>query len=113
MAQRFEDDTPPKYHPHYGRFLELVPHKLVVLTWVTFGTAGAQTTLSVSFTPDASGTLIVLTHGLHGTPLPVLAFPPSPAFYERQCKINGASVIRLCGNALQFASIDTCNHDCR
>ena len=62
VAQHFEDDTPTTYHPHYGRFLELVPHTLVVLTWVTAGTAGAETTVSVSFTPHADGTFLVVTH---------------------------------------------------
>ncbi len=62
VAQRFDDGTPPKRHPHYGRFLELVPSTRVVLTWATAGTAGAETIVSVTFTPDANGTHVVLTH---------------------------------------------------
>jgi uncharacterized glyoxalase superfamily protein PhnB/uncharacterized protein YndB with AHSA1/START domain len=62
VLQRAQDATPVKRHPHYGRFLELVPHSRVALTWVTGGTAGAETTLSVTFTPDADGTLVALTH---------------------------------------------------
>lgn len=55
--------TPLVHHPHYGRFLELIPDELVRCTWVTRGTAGAETQLSVRFTPGADGsTHCALTH---------------------------------------------------
>ena len=62
VVQRFEDNTPVTRHPHYGRFLQLDPNAVVALTWVTGGTAGAETTLTVTFTPDADGTVITLAH---------------------------------------------------
>ena len=61
VAQRLEDGTVSR-HPHYGRFLELMQDSMVALTWVTRGTAGAETTLTVQFTPDADGTNLILTH---------------------------------------------------
>lgn len=63
VAQRVEDNTPTKRHPHYGRFLVLSPNALVSLTWVTAGTGGAETTVTVTFTPDADDTIVTLTHG--------------------------------------------------
>ncbi len=55
--------TPLVHHPHYGRFLELIPDALVRCTWVTRGTAGAETQLSVRFTPGANdSTHCALTH---------------------------------------------------
>jgi len=52
-------------HPHYGRFLRLVPDALVSLTWVTGagGTAGAETTLTVHLDAIAGDyTQVTLTH---------------------------------------------------
>ena len=62
VVQRFEDNTPVTRHPHYGRFLQLDPNSVVALTWVTNSTGGAETTLTVAFTPDADGTIMTLTH---------------------------------------------------
>lgn len=64
VAQRFEDGRPVQRHPHYGRFLQLVPDALVALTWVTGagGTAGTETRLTVHLEPIATGTSVTLTH---------------------------------------------------
>ncbi|ANM30018.1 ATPase [Acidobacteria bacterium Mor1] len=54
-------------HPHYGRFLEVAPDRLVEMTWMTGdgtdrGTAGAETVLRVELSPSGDGTEIRLTH---------------------------------------------------
>jgi uncharacterized protein YndB with AHSA1/START domain len=51
-------------HSHYGRFLRLVPGKLVEITWVTGkgGTEGAETVLTVEFIPENDGTRVKLAH---------------------------------------------------
>lgn len=55
---QFEDQQ----HPHYGRFLKLETNKLIELTWLTAGTLGAETWVTVALTPHASRTHVLLTH---------------------------------------------------
>lgn len=51
-------------HPHYGRFLQLIPNQLIKLTWVTGegGTKGSETVVTVELTPQDGKTLLKLTH---------------------------------------------------
>lgn len=54
-------------HPHYGRFLEVVEHELIEMTWMTGngaleGTEGAETILRIELTAAGSGTVVRLTH---------------------------------------------------
>ncbi|MFG2972107.1 SRPBCC domain-containing protein [Streptomyces sp. NPDC048331] len=61
FVTRHED----RFHPHYGRFLALDPHKSVRLTWVTgaMGTDGAETVVTVELEPSPDGgTRLRLTH---------------------------------------------------
>ena len=49
-------------HPHYGRFLALVPDEHIEMTWVTSATNGAETVVSVDLEPVGAGTHLRLTH---------------------------------------------------
>ena len=60
----FQTEYRAERHSHYGRFLRLVPNKLVEITWMTGkgGTEGAETVLTVEFIPEKDGTRVKLAH---------------------------------------------------
>ena len=59
----FEARFDGQRHPHYGRFLRLVPDRLVEMTWLTeAGTKGIETVVTVKLTPSGSGTHVHLSH---------------------------------------------------
>ena len=59
-----ESDTAARRHPHYGRFLRLIPNNLVELTWVTgaLGTEGSETIVTVKLAAASAGTHLRLAH---------------------------------------------------
>jgi uncharacterized protein YndB with AHSA1/START domain len=61
---RHDEQSGMQRHPHYGRFLALIPDRLIQLTWLTgaVGTKGAETVVTVELIPNDAGTLVKLTH---------------------------------------------------
>lgn len=58
----FETWHEAQRHPHYGRFLEPAPNRLVELTWLTSATKGSETVVTVELIPRGDGTLLRLSH---------------------------------------------------
>jgi uncharacterized protein YndB with AHSA1/START domain len=61
---KHESEMVAQRHPHYGRFLRLIPQALVEMTWVTgaLGTEGSETVVTVKLAPANGGTHLHLTH---------------------------------------------------
>ena len=59
-----ETDAVVRRQPHYGRFLQLVPDRLIQLTWVTGagGTEGAETVVTIELVPGSGCTNLRLVH---------------------------------------------------
>ena len=59
-----EEDLVEQRHPHYGRFLRLIPNRLIEFTWLTGagGTEGAETVVTIELEPVENGTQLSLTH---------------------------------------------------
>jgi uncharacterized protein YndB with AHSA1/START domain len=58
----FETHHGKQRAPYYGRFLRIERDRLMELTWLSIGTNGVETVLTVEFTPHGSGTQLRLTH---------------------------------------------------
>ena len=60
----FETQMEDQRHPHYGRFLVLVPDQRLELTWVTGnpGTKGAETIVTIDLAAADGATRVTLTH---------------------------------------------------
>lgn len=57
----FEARPDGRREPHYGRFLRLEPGRRVELTWLSRGTGGLETLITIELTPNGYGTLLRLS----------------------------------------------------
>ncbi|CAM4034342.1 SRPBCC family protein [Mesobacillus thioparans] len=61
---KLDEESEEQRHPHYGRFLQIVPNRLIEFTWLTGagGTEGAETVVTVELNDHQNGTLLTLSH---------------------------------------------------
>ena len=52
-----------RQYPHYGRYLRTEPARLLQFTWVSEGTRGRESEVTVRLTAERGGTRLELTHG--------------------------------------------------
>jgi uncharacterized protein YndB with AHSA1/START domain len=48
--------------PYYGRVLRSIPNRLLELVWLSPGTQGLETILTLEFIPNGTGTTLHVTH---------------------------------------------------
>lgn len=48
--------------PHYGRYLRIEPARLLEFTWVSAGTRGLESVVTVTLAPEDARTRLTLTH---------------------------------------------------
>lgn len=49
-------------YPHYGRYLRIERDRALEFTWVSEGTKGKESVVTVTFAPDGKGTKVTLAH---------------------------------------------------
>ena len=49
-------------YPHYGRYLQVEPARKLEFTWVSEGTRGKESVVTVSFTPSGKETELSIVH---------------------------------------------------
>ncbi|HET7842867.1 MAG TPA: SRPBCC domain-containing protein [Xanthomonadales bacterium] len=49
-------------YPHYGRYLRVERDRVLEFTWVSEGTKGKESVVTVTFEPAGSGTKLTLAH---------------------------------------------------
>jgi uncharacterized protein YndB with AHSA1/START domain len=58
----FETHNQGQRYAHYGRFLRLERNRIIEMTWMSAGTKGAETVVTITLTPLGSGTHLRLAH---------------------------------------------------
>jgi uncharacterized protein YndB with AHSA1/START domain len=49
-------------YPHYGRYLRVERDRTLEFTWMSEGTKGKESVVTVTFAPDGKGTKVTLAH---------------------------------------------------
>jgi uncharacterized protein YndB with AHSA1/START domain len=51
-----------RIYPHYGRYLQVEPPRLLEFTWVSEGPHGKESVVLIELIPNGKGTDLTLTH---------------------------------------------------
>jgi uncharacterized protein YndB with AHSA1/START domain len=51
-----------RHYPHYGRYLRTEPGKVLQFTWVSEGTRGHESEVTIKLAPEKGGTRLELVH---------------------------------------------------